>query len=415
MSYKKKLLLILLIAIVISVDIPITRARYDPDSNDGDLQPNNDGEYYFAYGDSITRAVQGDLSPDGMDCYIHQMNETYDPLNTADNNMDGGGKTSFWGLDNFASHYNPSNTYFFIFFGRNDLRDADGVSETKEQYASNMLEMYNRSVENGSITYLLLPLISLTEGYSSSPRVVTHDMEIEWITYAQQQYEKFDVKYIKLYDAIDSDPWNGRIDTHNSSYFTTDGVHPNLSGHQAMAEFIWYFVSGQDYNETYYATNNTIVIDANYNETIYVSRRDNWSWNHIKVYCITNSTYVNWTQGYNNTIHIQIKKGYRYKVYCEKNFYPFLRGIENHSWSSNPAINTTAPTFSWDWGNITNPVSYKLWVYSIDGSFNYTVENISHSDFVVGDHIEYTWGTKGEPALPRGKEYRWRVKCVYIS
>jgi len=119
--------------------------RYDPDANDGDCQPNNDGEYYFAYGDSITRAVQGELSDDGLQCYIHQMTETYDPSHTADNNMDGAGMTSTWGKNYLGSHYNSSNTYFVFLFGQNDLSDADGTNVTKEQYTSNMLYIYNQT------------------------------------------------------------------------------------------------------------------------------------------------------------------------------------------------------------------------------------------------------------------------------
>ncbi len=92
---------------------------------------------------------------------------------------------------------------------------------------------------------------------------------------------------------------------------------------------------------------------------------------------------------------------------------PRLLFCENFPWNaSNITINTTNPTFCWDWSIISNPLSYILLVYSTDGMFNYTV-NISHSEFLVGDHIEYTWGTKGEPPLPRGKEYKWRVKCIY--
>ncbi len=71
----------------------------------------------------------------------------------------------------------------------------------------------------------------------------------------------------------------------------------------------------------------------------------------------------------------------------------------------------TSLNLSFNWGNISNPVYYKIWVYSADNSFNYTV-TINHSDFLAGDHIEYIWGSKGEPALPPGN-YTIRVKCIY--
>ena len=71
----------------------------------------------------------------------------------------------------------------------------------------------------------------------------------------------------------------------------------------------------------------------------------------------------------------------------------------------------TPINLSFDWGNITDPVYYKIWIHSSDGSFNYTV-TINHSEFLAGDHIEYVWGSKGEPALPPGR-YTIRVKCIY--
>jgi len=92
---------------------------------------------------------------------------------------------------------------------------------------------------------------------------------------------------------------------------------------------------------------------------------------------------------------------------------PQLLCVNNHSFDTNPVINDVTPTFSWSWNNITFPVSYDIWVYSTDGDFNYTITNVSHADYLAGDHIEYTWGSKGEPPLLPGKEYHIRVKCRY--
>jgi hypothetical protein len=62
----------------------------------------NQGEYYFAYGDSITRATgYCNLDVDGGDCYIMQMRDTYDVTRSVNHNFDGGGQTSTWGLNNF--------------------------------------------------------------------------------------------------------------------------------------------------------------------------------------------------------------------------------------------------------------------------------------------------------------------------
>ena len=51
----------------------------------------NQGEYYFAYGDSITRATgYCNLDIDGSDCYIMQMRDTYDVTKSVNHNFDGG-------------------------------------------------------------------------------------------------------------------------------------------------------------------------------------------------------------------------------------------------------------------------------------------------------------------------------------
>jgi len=89
---------------------------------------------------------------------------------------------------------------------------------------------------------------------------------------------------------------------------------------------------------------------------------------------------------------------------------PRLLFCNSQPYDSNPSFTDSNITFTWTWDSIS-PVSWKLWVYSTDGSFNYTV-NISHSQYARDEYIEYTWGSQGEPALPPG-QYRWRVKCIY--
>jgi len=93
---------------------------------------------------------------------------------------------------------------------------------------------------------------------------------------------------------------------------------------------------------------------------------------------------------------------------------PHLLSCEGIDANTSPTIDTTTPTFTWNWSDISNPQYYDLQVWSLDGSFNYTV-NVSHSKYVVGDHIEYTWTSEGEPLLSRGKTYKWRVRCYYLG
>jgi len=256
-----------------------------------------------------------------------QMKDIYDPTKTADHNFDGSSKTSRWGLANFSSHYNASNKYFVFMFGVNDAR-TDSVGIPQSEYVSNMLEIYNRTLANDSIPILCIR--TLANGIAA-PGWGSHSVQVSQINAMQEACERYDIPYVKMYDAIDTHPWNGRIDDYNPYYYNNDTAHPNVTGHKAMAEFLWYFINGNDYTETYYASNDTTVINADYNETIYVARQNDWVWNDIKVYCTTNNTYLSWTRGYNNTIHFHAQKGNTYLIH----------GIVNNP--SQPSYYSTIP------------------------------------------------------------------------
>jgi lysophospholipase L1-like esterase len=270
----------------------------------------NEGEYYFAYGDSITQAIfGGGLSPDGSDCYVMQMRNLYDPGKTVDHNLDGSGQDSTWGLANFNAHYNVSNVFFIFLFGANDA--AHGM--TNALSASNMVALYNTTKAHGSTPELCLMTLM-------NPDVFSYAIQKPRITATEQLCKNFSIPFVKMYDAIDSVPWNGRLDDWNGFYYGGDssGVHPNITGHRKMADFLWYFISGSDHQETYFSSNDTIISHVYYNETLYIPKQSAWIWSHILVLCLTNMSLIIWTRGYGNTIQFNGVKGSSYQIWGDQ-------------------------------------------------------------------------------------------------
>jgi len=259
---------------------------------DGD----NDGEYYWGYGDSIMRATGYDeLNNDYTDCFVTVMRETYDALKSDDHNTDGGGQASDWGLSHFASNYDSGNDYFIFMFGANDGNDGVSISET----ASNMVEMYNKTLDNGT-TPILCIMTMCGDDHSQ-----TYSNTRARINATEDLCETYSIPYIKLYDAIDADEWNGRPapDTGganswlNMDYYANEhNVHPNKDGHEEMADFLWYFLSGNDYDTTYWGGNDTLMVDVDYNETIYIDNSYySWSTGSLYVHCIGNNTNITYS------------------------------------------------------------------------------------------------------------------------
>ena len=265
----------------------------------------NQGEYYFAYGDSITRATGCcNLDIDGSDCYIMQMRDTYDVTKSVNHNFDGGGQTSTWGLNNFNSHYNVGNDYFVFMFGANDCLNG-GMPPSVT--ANSMVEIYNRSYANGSTPMLCLQTLM-------SPSSFSYSIQKSRIIATMSLCENYSIPYVKMFDAIDSIPWNGRLDDWNSIFYGGDNVHPDATGHKEMSEFLWYFINGSDYTETYYNNNNTIVVSVDYNETICLDIRSSWYNSSIVVNCTTNNIIIPHMIGYNNKIHFTGVKNCSYEI-----------------------------------------------------------------------------------------------------
>ncbi|MCK5030846.1 MAG: hypothetical protein KAR64_05225, partial [Thermoplasmatales archaeon] len=163
------------------------------------------------------------------------------------------------------------------------------------------------SYANGSTPILCLQTLI-------SPSAVSYSVQKSSINATMNLCETYSIPYVKMFDAIDSIPWNGQLDDWNSIFFSGDNIHPDVAGHKEMSEFLWYFINGSDYTETYHINNDTIAVSVDYNETMYIDIRSSWYSPSIIVNCTTNNTIVPHTIGYNNTIHFTGVKGCSYEI-----------------------------------------------------------------------------------------------------
>jgi lysophospholipase L1-like esterase len=197
------------------------------------ISPATAAPKYYGYGDSITTGnyswdgYTNDLNPNGSDMYLFQMAQEHDPGASVEHSMDGGGKTSRWGLDNIDNHYSPGTTYFIVMFG-NDAYFGINGTETGQ----NLLEMYNYASMNGSIPIILMPTL----------RNPATDIDISYnISMTQDYLNENEIPFVTMYKYDGSDLF---------SYVGTyqpDNVHPNKTGHLFMGRHLWnnYFADDQ--------------------------------------------------------------------------------------------------------------------------------------------------------------------------
>gem|GEM_PF-4463066 len=340
----------------------------------------NEGEYYFGYGDSIIRATDyGDLSDDGNDCFVVKMANIFDDENY-DHNIDGGGQSTTWGVNNFASHFDSGNTYFIFMF------DASDEASSSKVTAQNMLWIYNHTLENGTTPILCIGALGGDYYSNQAEQEADNNAIID-------ACENYSIPYVKLFDAIDYDPWNGRMPTNynnwinTSCYASENNVHPNKTGHIEMAEFLWFFINGSDKNITYNSGNDTYTVDCNYNQTIYIDMRNDWTYDNVTVHCITNNTDIGFRQGYNNTIHIDGLDGSSYLITnLDNNTPPNCNPIANFTYNTceNYTIifidNSTdqdgiVEGWLWDFGDGENSTDqHPIHVFPYDGIYMVCME-----------------------------------------
>jgi len=262
-----------------------------------------EGEDYYAYGDSIVRGTgYDDLDSDGSESFINVMVDNYYSDNSSGQNFDGGGKNSAWGESQWANHDNSSDVVVIMFGANND----DQIDNT----ATNLMQIYNYSLANGSTPYIC---ITPLKGDDSSESIAYQTFELNSL---MDYMENSSIPYIKMFDAIDNTPWDGRIGSaiNDTCYASENNIHPNATGHLRMAEFLNYFIEGYDKTITYNSGNDSYTIDVNYNETVYVNVTSRGWEATVKVLCLNNNTYMDFFEGPFNTIQFIGKKGNSYQL-----------------------------------------------------------------------------------------------------
>ncbi|MFA5456942.1 MAG: DUF2341 domain-containing protein [Synergistaceae bacterium] len=189
--------------------------------------------YYYAFGDSITAGYgYDDLAPDGSEAYIMQLRDNHDSTNTANHNLDGFGKTTSWAVSQLPSKLALGDIHWFVFmFGTNDVQHDPGWSSA-EAVGNMYLDMCEDIRDAGAVP---VPCMIILQPSS----VVAYNTQVSFIQTVESIMEANDQPYIKLYDAIDTVPFNGVIDAYNQSNYPTNNVHPSDVGHYWMGEFIW--------------------------------------------------------------------------------------------------------------------------------------------------------------------------------
>jgi lysophospholipase L1-like esterase len=200
---------------------------------------------YYAYGDSISTCFGN------SNCYIYNIESGA----IVDHNLDGDGKTSTWGLRNIETHYNTSQRFFMIMFGRND----EDQNITPLTTAKNLEMMYRYVSANGSTPVILIkPLYDPARyGYGNST----------YNNYLVQSYlTAMNIPFVEMYDALDTVPENGIMDTWvDGGNYQLDGVHPTAAGQILMGKYLW--------NHYFSSFPNKTTCQCQYNDTGYLFAR----------------------------------------------------------------------------------------------------------------------------------------------
>jgi hypothetical protein len=219
-------------------------------------------------------------------------------------------------------------------------------------------------------------------------------------------FESYSIKYVPLYDAIDTIPWNGQIDEYDVTFYS-DAAHPNTAGHAAMGTLLGYFIFGWDYNETYYPTNDTLIVTADYNQTIYINNSNyNFDTNLLTVTCINNNTYIPYTINIamygSEMIHFDVVKGNNYNLNDKFE-------IKTINSQANNSV-TYASIYSFVWSKYDGAEFYQLQIAN-DSNFNNILVELSYIN-ELNYPVYYTENsTSIEFILP--EQYRQTKQCNY--
>jgi hypothetical protein len=205
----------------------------------------NDGEDYFAYGDSIVAArdVEGSgLAPNGFDSFVMWHRNLNDPAKSADHNSNGSGQGCLWAKAHLADFVNWTNRsqVYVLAFGNNDPRSVRG-GLTPEQSASCLADLYNATVVKRPATVWanISPItVPCAVGADYDVGLEAQRARAQAI---QAKADQLGVPLWNRYDAIDIEPGNGVLDPADPALLF-DCIHPNRDGHIRLAQSLGAFL-----------------------------------------------------------------------------------------------------------------------------------------------------------------------------
>lgn len=412
------------IIIIFIISLLTVTFGFTPIVQAGNDDASNEGEYYFAYGDSITAGKEINACDSGhqlKEVYVSQMRRLYDYSSSSDHVSSwGDGKESDNGVNNFNTWYHSGNDYFVFMFGNNDMSqyfNFGGTQYTPTYYANNMMQMYNWTLENGSI-----PMLCCSCAYQYiDGDGYTHDTPSNYMPYLNESMEIWknnSIRFVPMWDALDNDPMNGIMEMNDyANYNCSDSrSHCGYAGHNAMADMLWYFIQGWDYNTTYHSGNNTMFVDADYNETIFINN-SYWDNSTVTVEDMGTRSPITFSfqtdfYGY-EVIRFDITKGSQYKI-SENTVFLDICGEQNNS--------DLEPYGGTRWGNITIPTAEFIPSISEDSqilSVEYYMVRVSNSTNFDASFLNETglnrWFNLTDPITYYGVHYYnagFRVKVV---
>jgi lysophospholipase L1-like esterase len=453
MNNKQILAALIFVSIIVSlISIVVMAKDYGPQANNDYV---NQGEYYWALGDSITAGKT--TSDPQTDTYIAVMQSTYDPGHSVDHvregysNVNGGwsGTKSWhaeppsgawkynddvtpwanvsatrWQQYNESYNFTNPNTYYVFMFGTNDAAVNSTTyaghpgwgsyvgNQTPNKVVENLSKLYTKLEDNGSI-----PVPCVMPGFRDLGDRA-HTVYAYWGSYINNTIDNWSnlcIRTVPMWDALDLDTYNGRVDNTNTGWFS-DRAHPNDAGHVQMAALLWYFINHYDYNETYYPGNETVLIQADYNQTIFVELQSGWDYSDVTVTCLNNATEVTWTQGthLNGTqmICFDVEKGNDYNV----QYQAAIQFISIDDGVNGTRIYDSTPIFNWTIVNDTTMYHLEI---STNNSFVSLIVNLTNIneynypvEYTAGENISFILPNSN--ALPEYNVYYCRIRAYSI-
>lgn len=219
-------------------------------------------QIYYAVGDSLARGTSPgspgyDLDPDGSDQFVMQMSNRYNLGAPASHNFAETSYSSLWGVQHMVEYPQGNITpkYTFVTIGINDRRLDP--SYTANQTADNLKTMYDYYNSKGSTAWVLIEPMNGTSqtGWSTEASQRDNTTKIE------TRLKEFNVRFLKIYDAIDTTPGDGILQISNVSY-APDYLHPNKLGNSLIADYIWNETGLSPSNATFH-TGNVLYLTMN--------------------------------------------------------------------------------------------------------------------------------------------------------